>query len=85
MPALHPQDFSAMAVLQPQKVIHDSSHLWRSYESYHWARQLAAIRSQKRSGVIILVYSEAGEPEVGFWEVRSLVQIVGDSYKGMTR
>ena len=28
MPAVHPQDFSVMAVLQPQKIIHDSSHLW---------------------------------------------------------
>src|SRR5579864_7601161 len=28
MPAVHPQDFSAMTVLQPQKVIHDSSYLW---------------------------------------------------------
>src|SRR4051794_31370959 len=55
MPAVHPQDFSAMAVLQPQKVIHHSSHLWSiapktsSYESYHPL--------------------SAGEPEVSFWEV----------------
>jgi len=46
-----------------------------SYESYHWARQLAANRSQKRSGVIILVtrHSEVGEPEVGFSEVWDLL------------
>src|SRR5437762_12196947 len=77
MPAVHPQDFSVMAVLQPQKVIHDSSHLWpmRSENKFlrilSLGRQLAASRSQKRSGVIILVthHSEVGEPEVGFWEV----------------
>ena len=43
--AAHPQDLSSMAVLQPQKVIHDSSslHYWRmrsesnALRFYQWA------------------------------------------------
>src|SRR5215831_17614508 len=57
MCAAHPRNLAGTAVLQPQKFIHDSILICglcgaktTSYESYHWGRQLAANRSQKRSG-----------------------------------
>jgi hypothetical protein len=72
MPAVHPQDFSVMAVLQPQKVIHDSFHLrpMRSENEFLRILSLGPPTGSKplveAIWVIVLVYSPFGS-----WRARS--------------
>src|SRR6185503_6257983 len=72
MPAVHPQDFSVMAVLQPQKVIHDSSHLWPKRSENKFLRILSLgppTRSQPFAEAIWRYYP--GYSPFGSWRARS--------------
>ena len=78
-----------MAVLQPQKVIHDSSHLWPMRSENKFLRILSLgppTRSQPFAEAIwryypglLTIRKLASQTASG--KLHSLVQIVGDSYK----